>query len=300
MLQTQVIKAQVVRQNVGALRFFALATFVGSSYGVYWYKAQANKLEQLYSQVQSDIEEWKPISIRGRNAKVYPWALPGKINQWEYKLVSLYGYFRDERFFVRRQREGRDGYIVLAPFITSIFNPHFDKSPEKQTNSQVIVNLGWVPIENQSDIKMSQDPLGTTPIEELVDVPEYDGFTEFYKDPQNMEEDQQFPYVQFTGLIRKGEEQNLFRRKVNFMKEGVYNYIDLWLLSRFFRSFNLRESSTAYVERIVQAYDEESENLYPIPATKDNFDKVTTPARYNNYSTFFGVTALTSLVLSLL
>ena len=43
------------------------------------------------------------------------------------------------------------------------------------------------------------------------------------------------------------------------MKEGVYNYIDLWLLSRFFRSFNLvfflfnnkRESSTAYVERIV-------------------------------------------------
>ena len=23
------------------------------------------------------------------------------------------------------------------------------------------------------------------------------------------------------------------------MKEGVYNYIDLWLLSRFFRSYNL-------------------------------------------------------------
>lgn len=97
------------------------------------------------------------------------------------------------------------------------------------------------------------------------------------------------------------------------MKEGVYNYIDLWLLSRFFRSYNLvfniinyffitwkRESSTAYIERIVQAYDEESENLYPIPATKDNFDKVTTPSRYNNYSAFFGVTALTSLVLSLL
>ena len=36
---------------------------------------------------------------------------------------------------------------------------------------------------------MSADPLGTTPIEELVDVPDYDHFTEFYKDPANMEEE---------------------------------------------------------------------------------------------------------------
>jgi len=37
-------------------------------------------------------------------------------------LVKLYGYFRDERVFIKREREGKDGYLVIAPFVTASSN----------------------------------------------------------------------------------------------------------------------------------------------------------------------------------
>jgi len=41
------------------------------------------------------------------------------MKNWEYKVIKIKGWFREERFFVRRSRDGKDGYLVFAPFITS-------------------------------------------------------------------------------------------------------------------------------------------------------------------------------------
>jgi len=29
------------------------------------------------------------------------------------------GYFKTDRFFVRREKEGKEGYLVFAPFVTA-------------------------------------------------------------------------------------------------------------------------------------------------------------------------------------
>ena len=44
-------------------------------------------------------------------------------------------------------------------------------------------------------------------------------------------------------------------------------------MSRYHRFFNISAASKAYIERVVPSYDEEDQELYPVPASKDNFDK---------------------------
>ncbi len=55
-------------------------------------------------------------------------------------------------------------------------------------------------------------------------------------------------------------------------------------MARFHRLFNLDAAGTAYIERIVPSYEsEEEESLYPVPATKENFDRpLMTPGRYRD------------------
>jgi len=49
-------------------------------------------------------------------------------------------------------------------------------------------------------------------------------------------------------------------------------------MARFFRVFNIDGASTAYLERIVPSYEEEDTEMYPVPASKDNFEKpINTP-----------------------
>lgn len=38
---------------------------------------------------------------------------------WEYKYVRMTGYFREERFFIKREKDGKKGYLVFAPFVTA-------------------------------------------------------------------------------------------------------------------------------------------------------------------------------------
>lgn len=68
---------------------------------------------------------------------------------------------------------------------------------------------------------------------------EDDIYTNFNRDVQQMDEEFQMPFVEFTGLVRRGEEENVLRGRRNWPQEGVFNFIDLWLMSRLFRSFNL-------------------------------------------------------------
>lgn len=82
-------------------------------------------------------------------------------------MVKLYGYFRDERVLVRRERDGRSGFLVFAPFVSSRYQYDHDDDQSKIACTTVMVNLGWVPKENRKDITMGSEPLGTTVIKNL-------------------------------------------------------------------------------------------------------------------------------------
>ena len=80
-------------------------------------------------------------------------------------------------------------------------------------------------------------------------------------------EDEAYPITEITGLVRRGEEENILHRRRNWKNEGVFTVIDLNFMARFFRLFNIDAASTAYIERLVPSYEGEEEELYPVPAS---------------------------------
>jgi len=57
-------------------------------------------------------------------------------------------------------------------------------------------------------------------------------------------------------------------------------------------------AGTAYIERIVPNYDDEqSEQLYPVPATKENFERsLVNPVKHRDFSYFLATTSILSFV----
>jgi surfeit locus 1 family protein len=158
----------------------------------------------------------------------------------------------------------------------------------------LMVNLGWVPVENKNDIEMGGEPLGTTTEDEPNPHEIPNAYTSFARNPAVLSEDLQMPFVEFVGMVRRGEKQNILRKRRNWPKEGLFNYVDLFYMARLFRSFNLDGASTAYLERVVPELDEDAE--YPLPATKDNFVKdALSPEAHSAYSAFYGIAGLISL-----
>lgn len=71
-------------------------------------------------------------------------------------------------------------------------------------------------------------------------------------------------------------------------------------MARFFRVFNIDGARTAYLERIVPSYEEEEEEMYPVPSSKDNFEKpLVTPAKHLENSFFLGGTSALAIVSAL-
>jgi surfeit locus 1 family protein len=54
--------------------------------------------------------------LSGNEKANLPWDY-GKMKDFEYKLVQLRGFFREERMFVRKQKDGKSGFSVFAPFV---------------------------------------------------------------------------------------------------------------------------------------------------------------------------------------
>jgi len=114
---------------------------------------------------------------------------------------------------------------------------------------------------------MGQEPIpllepAETDIEKM-----YNPFTGFTRDPEPENEDDALPLTEITGIVRKGEEEDILNGRRNWKKEGVYTYIDLDFMSRFFRLYNHNTSKLAYIERIVPSYEDQEEELYPVPAS---------------------------------
>ena len=65
--------------------------------------------------------------------------------------------------------------------------------------------------------------------------------------------------------MRVGKEEDILNRRRNWDKEGVFDFIDLHYMARFYKFYNITGASRAYIERIVPSFKDDAENLYPVP-----------------------------------
>jgi hypothetical protein len=101
------------------------------------------------------------------------------VDSWEYKLVKMRGYFEPERIFIRREKNGKFGYLVFAPFVSAHLvgdGRQFEQEGAMEiAKTGVFVNLGWVPHENVDEIECTNEPLPLlvnffpTPFPDFVD-----------------------------------------------------------------------------------------------------------------------------------
>ena len=65
--------------------------------------------------------------------------------------------------------------------------------------------------------------------------------------------------------MRVGKEEDILNRRRNWDKEGVFDFINLHYMARFYKFYNITGASRAYIERIVPSFKDDAENLYPVP-----------------------------------
>jgi len=269
-----------------------------AAYGCFWQLRRYQESGNRWNKILSELDSFTPYELKGHEAKYYPWYVNSNLNDWEYRLVKLTGYFKEERLFVRKARDGRIGYSVFAPFITAMddYDLYKDNNANPMLESGIMVNLGWVPIENKGDVEMGTEPIPALEAPENKDLLVEDRYTLFMNDPENPIEEHVVSLTELTGIVRRGETQDMTKGLVNFPYEGVYQFIDLPFMARFFKFFNYQGASEAYIERMVGSYDEESEGLYPVPATKDTFFKpYLMPRKHLEYASFWGGASLIGL-----
>jgi len=210
------------------------------------------------------------------------------------------GYFKEERFFVQKTKDGKKGYAVFAPFVTSHHDRNTHPYRYPQVNpSGIMVNLGWVPVERREEIGLDAEPLGTIDLAgidwEGTGVSGYrDNWTEFqYKEQYDEEREEIYPFTDVTGIVRRGESFNPFIGNTNMPSQSIYQYIDPLYMKTMFGFINDLDFDDHYLERVVD--DLEDEDSYPIPATRNSFLASNgTPDLYRRWATTSGFMSLTS------
>jgi surfeit locus 1 family protein len=260
-------------------------------------KEESIYLEKAKHKLNSQSE---PKTICGPDASQYPWSNNPNKN-YEFDLVKMRGYFKEERFFVQKTKDGKKGFAVFAPFVTSHqdLNTHPNRLPNTNA-SGIMVNLGWVPVDRKSEISLDSEPLGS------IDLSEYDweasgvdGFvdkwTEFsYKQEYDEEREEAYPFTDVVGVVRRGETNNPFIGNTNIPSQWIFQYIDPRYMKIIFEFKNDVDFDDHYLERYVD--DLEDEESFPIPATKNSFlTSNGTPELYQRWARTSGLMSLTSL-----
>lgn len=289
MLRTPLL--DVTRTSPGNKSLITLFLGFTGLCGYGWY-TQYQKYQQTrarWEQITQDIVKGEPTQIRGVDAKFYPWVSEG-VEKWEQKLVNIRGYYRDERFFVKRCRRGTEGYLVFAPFITAREQvSHRVTSANPPVDFGVMVCIGWVPKDKKDQVTLGGEvsPLLTYESDKSED-PFYDFATDLVVDPEHLQD--AVPLTELTGVVQRGERETLFRK--NWKKEGLYQVADIDFMSRFFRLFNLNAAKVAYIERVIPGQEEVPEDAVPEPATSQTIQKgCKSPEEHLTYARYWGTLA---------
>jgi len=183
--------------------------------------------------------------------------------------VKIRGYLGPGRIFVRKDKDGKKGYSVFAPFYTASFdlNNHSKCRPRHNSKAEVglPVDLGWVPIEHRKEISVTTNPLEVITWEG-AEFKVLGGFTDPYSGFEykaDYGEETAPQYADLTAIVRAGESWNPLVGNVNFPSRHLYQFVDLDLLSRLFLFPNEYNARAAYLQRIVPDLDESSRALSP-------------------------------------
>lgn len=134
---------------------------------------------------------------------------------------------------VAREKDGKDGYFVFAPFVT--YNNTRGNSTRKSEYT-IIVNLGWVPRNHKDRIVSDREILADETVE------------------QDDSEDETVAMTKVTGVVCPTEKFNPLKGYVNWERAGYFKFIDLFLMARIFHIFNIDTASVAYLKRVVETY----------------------------------------------
>jgi len=137
---------------------FIMSALTGiASCGCYWQANRYAEATRRWQTLESELTKFKPYELKDNETKSFPWYTEKNfLKDWEYRLVKIKGNLRKERIFVRRTKEGRMGYYVMASLITS------ERKQSNQTvllENGVVVNLGWVPLENKEEVLLKASTL---------------------------------------------------------------------------------------------------------------------------------------------
>lgn len=88
-----------------------------ASLGMYYQSCASEERAYLEKANKKLSAQKKPTTINGENVMYYPW-VRDPTKDHEFELVKMRGYFKEGRFMVQKERDGRRGYLVFAPFIT--------------------------------------------------------------------------------------------------------------------------------------------------------------------------------------
>lgn len=203
-----------------------------------------------------DATLWSTHGRRGPETRA-----DGNLENWEYKIVKVRGYFKTQRIYVRKYKDGKPGFAVFAPFITSVIDARTREqriaNGKNLEESGVMVNLGWVPSENKNEVSGTDEPLPLVEWGEnhpyFVDV--HTGFE--YKPKYDEEKEEVKPkYTDLTAIVRAGEKESRLHGLVNWEREGYLQFVDLDLFSRLFLFRNFESSRVAYLERVVPSLED--------------------------------------------
>lgn len=108
--------------------------------------------------------------------------------------------------------------MVFAPFVTAVerLNHRLKQKDLLPVEYSVFVNIGWVPLENKKDVELGGE------VSPALDAPEdptllvNDEFTGFNPDAANPDESEQLTLTEITGIVRRGESENLLARRRNW------------------------------------------------------------------------------------
>ena len=163
MLHKTLSSAAVAPANSRLYSRFVIGSLTAlCGYGFVWQYTKYQASSKRWARIHESLSKFEPTPLEGQSAKLYPWFFNRNLHDWEYKLVKVKGYFKDERFFIRRTRDGRLGYLVFAPFVTAVEETDTVKregNPNPAVEVTVMVDLGWVPLENKKDIEMGNEPI---------------------------------------------------------------------------------------------------------------------------------------------
>lgn len=140
--------------TTGRIALAALSAITG--YGAFYHYTQYRNVSAKWQSIKATVADQTTVDLNGLDARFYPWVRDNNVKDWEFKRVTLRGYFKDERFFVRRQRDGKDGFLVFAAFVTAVdrVNHRLKQKDLLPIEHSVFVNLGWVPFDRKGDVEL--------------------------------------------------------------------------------------------------------------------------------------------------